>query len=274
HLDDAMTYLSYSTGFRSGGVAVGNGDFDGDGIIDLENYKPETVDMIELGFKVDGFARRLRANTAIFYEDYRDIQLTTTRPDPALGVPLPAIENAGKAEIWGVEIEYTALPTDNLRLSGSIAYLHAEYKEYLAEAPDPDSGDQIQIDRADEPMPRAPKWTAHLAADYRMSTPSWGNFTPTLVIRYSDDIYGGFDRASFLVEEEVTIPAETFYDARVAWDLPDDRTTVIAWCKNITDKDNHLQTIIPTVEVARTMGIGYAPPRTYGIDLIYRFGAD
>jgi hypothetical protein len=37
-MDGAITYLTYSSGFRSGGVAVGNGDFDEDGIIDLENY--------------------------------------------------------------------------------------------------------------------------------------------------------------------------------------------------------------------------------------------
>jgi iron complex outermembrane receptor protein len=274
HLDDAMTYLTYSTGFRSGGVTVSNGDFDGDGIIDLENYDPETVDMIELGFKIDALDRRVRTNIAIFYEEYEDIQLTTTRPDPALGVPLPAIENAGKAEMKGVEIEYTILPTDNLRFMGSIAYLDAEYKEYDSEIPDPDGGGfQVPIDRSDEPMPRAPEWTAHLAVDYNIRTTSWGTVTPNFLVRYSDEIYGGFDRDSFIVEDEVTIPAETFYDARITWELPDDRTTLIAWCRNLTDKDDHLQGGVPTVGVARTTSVAYLPPRTYGIDLIYRFGA-
>lgn len=128
HMDNAMTYLTYSSGFRSGGVAVGNGDSDGDGIIDLENFKPEFVDMLEWGFKIDAFDRRLRTNVAIFYQEYKDIQLTTTRPDPTFGIPLPSIENAGKAEMKGVEIEYTFLPTDNLRFMGSIAYLDADFR--------------------------------------------------------------------------------------------------------------------------------------------------
>ena len=128
NLDDGMVYFTYATGFRSGGVSVGNGDFDGDQIIDLENYKPEFVDMWELGFKIDAFDRKLRANVAAYYQEYDDIQLTTTIPDPNFGIPLPAIENAGKAEIKGVELEFTLLPTDDLRFTGSVAYMDAEYK--------------------------------------------------------------------------------------------------------------------------------------------------
>ena len=60
---------------------------------------------------------------------------------------------------------------------------------------------------------------------------------------------------------------------RVTEDLPDDRTTVMAWCKNLTDKDDHLQGGVPTVGVARTTSVAYLQPRTYGIDVIYRFGA-
>jgi len=274
HVDDAMTYLTYSSGFRSGGVAVGNGDFDGDGIIDLDNFKPEYVDMLEWGFKLDALDRMLRTNVAIFYEDYKDIQLTTTRPDPALGVPLPAIENAGKAEMKGVEVEYTILPTDNLRFMGSVAYLDAKYKEYLSEIPDPNGGGQIQIDRSDEPMPRAPEWTAYLSVDYSIPTSRWGTITPNVLARYADSVYGGFDRPSFYVEDVVSVPAETFYDARVTWALPDQRTTLIAWCKNIENDDDHKNGGVPTVGVARTTSMAYAPPRTYGIDVVYRFGEE
>ena len=273
HMDDAMTYLTYSTGFRSGGVAVGNGDFDNDNIIDLENFKPEYVDMIELGFKIDALDRMLRTNVAIFYEDYTDIQLTTTKPDPNFGIPLPAIENAGKAEMRGVETEFTLLPTDNLRFIGSVAYLDAQFKEYLSEVPDPNGGGQIVVDRSDEPMPRAPEWTAFLSVDYNIPTASLGTITPNFLVRYSDEIYGGFDRPSFYVADAVSIPAKTFYDARITWELADQRTTVVAWCKNLTDVDDHSQGGVPVVGVARTTTIGYAPPRTYGIDLIYRFGA-
>ncbi len=273
HMDDAMTYLTYSTGFRSGGVTVGNGDFDGDNIIDLENFKPEYVDMLELGFKIDALDRMLRTNVAIFYEDYSDIQLTTTKPDPNFGIPLPAIENAGKAEMKGVEIEFTLLPMDNLRFMGSVAYLNAEFKEWLSEIPDPNGDGQIVIDRADEPMPRAPEWTAYLSTDYNIQTATMGTITPNFLVRYSDETYGGFDRDSFYVANDITNPAETFYDARITWDLPDERTTVVAWCKNLTDIDDHSLGGVPVVGVARTTTVGYALPRTYGIDLIYRFGA-
>jgi iron complex outermembrane receptor protein len=271
-MNDAMAYLTYSTGFRSGGVAVGNGDFDQDGIIDLENFKPEYVDMYELGFKIDALDRMLRTNIAIFYEDYKDIQLTTTRPDPSFGIPLPAIENAGKAQMKGVEIEYTILPTDNLRFMGSVAYLDAKFKEYLSEVPDPNGGGQVEIDRSDEPMPRAPEWTAYIAVDYNINTGTMGTITPNFLVRYSDETYGGFDRPSFYVADDVSIPAETFYDARITWDLPDERTTITAWCKNLTDIDSHEQGGVPVVGVARTTTVAYAPPRTYGIDVIYRFG--
>jgi iron complex outermembrane receptor protein len=272
NMDDAMTYLTYSTGFRSGGVAVGNGDFDGDNIIDLENFKPEYVDMYELGLKVDALDMRVRTNIAIFYQEYTDIQLTTTRPDPSFGIPLPAIENAGKAEMKGVEIEYTVLPTDNLRFMGSVAYLDAKFKEYLSEVPDPNGGGQVEIDRSDEPMPRAPEWTAYMSVDYNINTNDMGTITPNFLVRYADKTYGGFDRPSFFVEDYISIPAKTFFDARITWDLPDQRTTVIAWCKNLADTDDHEQGGVPVVGVARTTTMGYAPPRTFGLDVIYRFG--
>jgi hypothetical protein len=121
-------------------------------------------------------------------------------------------------------------------------------------------------------MPRAPEWTAYTSVDYNIDTRDMGTITPNFLVRYADKTYGGFDRPSFYVEDYISIPSKTFFDARITWDLPDQRTTVIAWCKNLADTDDHEQGGVPVVGVARTTTMGYAPPRTYGIDVIYRFG--
>ena len=122
-------------------------------------------------------------------------------------------------------------------------------------------------------MPRAPEWTAFLAVDYFINTDNLGTFIPNVVVRYSDEIYGGFDRESFIVSDEITSPSVTFYDARITWQSPDDNATIMLWCKNLTDKDDHLLGGVPTVGVARTTTRAYAPPRSYGLDFTYRFGA-
>ena len=59
---------------------------------------------------------------------------------------------------------------------------------------------------------------------------------------------------------------------KLTWQLQDERTTVAAWIKNIADTDDHLIGGVPTVGVARTTSVAYAPPRSYGVDVTYRFG--
>lgn len=277
NMDAAMTYFTYSSGFRSGGVTVANGDFNQDGNKDLENFKPENLNSYELGFKVDALERRLRANVALFYNDFTDIQVTTVVPDPtAFNLPLPAIENAGKAVIKGVEGEFTFLATSNLRFNASFAYTDADYKEYIADVNNPNPGPgqpiTITIDRADEPMPRVPEWTGYLSADYLISTSSLGDITPMVLARYTSEIYNGFDREGFVVADELTSGAQTFYDARLTWQLPDKRTVLTLWGKNLSDVDDYYVGGIPLVSVTRSAGMIYAPRRTYGLEFTYQFG--
>ena len=266
-LDDAMTFITISKGFRSGGVVAGNADNSGSGINDLESFEPETVENIELGFKLDAFDNRLRANMAAYYTDYQDIQVTTVVPN-ALGIPLPAIDNAGKAVIQGVEGEFTLLPIEALRLTASFAYTDADYKEYLVAT----DGTGELVERADEPMPRVAEWTAFLSADVFLYTEALGTFIPSISAQYSSEIYHGFDRESFLVEDKITADSVIFYSARLTWQLTDDRTTVTLWGKNLTNEDDYLVGGIPLVGVARSAGSVYAEPRTYGLNISYVFG--
>lgn len=276
NLDDGMLFITYSEGFRSGGVIVANGDFEvdefnrTDGIKDLENFEPENVVNYEIGVKLDAFDSKLRANLAAFYTDYTDIQVTTTVEDQ-IGIPLPSIENAGEARIEGAEGEFTYIPSEKLRITASVAYTNGDYKEYLVDAVDV-TGATVITDRSDEPMPRISEWTAFLAIDYFVFTDSMGTFIPSISARYTTEQYQGFDRASFLIGDELYSPEIHFLDARVTWQAPDDRTSVTMWVKNINNEDDYSTGGVPLVGVNRSSGVIYAEPRTYGIDFSYVFG--
>ncbi|ROS05650.1 outer membrane receptor protein involved in Fe transport [Sinobacterium caligoides] len=269
YLDEGMMFATVSKGFRSGGVVVGNTTNDSTGMKDMGQFEPENVMNYELGVKADAFDGMVRANMAMYYTDYSDIQVTTVIPDN-LGIPLPAVENAGQAIIQGVEGEFTIIPHELMRLTASFAYTDADYKEYLVDFKDPVLG-TVQIDRADEPMPRVAEWTGFLAADFFIYTESFGTIIPSLITRYTSEIYHGFDRESFIVQEHITSDAATFFDARLTWQLPDERTTMTLWGQNLTNVDDYLVGGVPLVGVSRTSGSVYGEPRTFGIDLSYNF---
>ncbi len=153
--EDLMLYASYSQGFKSGGfnlryVAPRNG---------VLPFDPEQVDSFEAGFKFEGLDRRLRLNGAAFYTDYTDIQVTVFE-----GLGAPVTLNSGDAEIWGGELELTALLTPDLQITGAVGYTHAEYTELRVNPANiltPFSAITL-----DNKLPNVPKWQTSLAVDY------------------------------------------------------------------------------------------------------------
>jgi len=122
--DDAMTYLSYSEGFKGGGW---NSHFNAvltpEQQAALHPFKPEEARTIELGTKLDLAGNSLRMNFAIFTSDYTDMQLTYRGPAPN-GVA-PFVTNAGETSIDGAEVEITWVPTADLNIEASLGYLDA-----------------------------------------------------------------------------------------------------------------------------------------------------
>ena len=122
--DDAMSYLSYSEGFKGGGW---NSHFNAvltpEQQAALHPFKPEEARTIELGTKLDLAGNSLRMNFAIFTSDYTDMQLTYRGPAPN-GVA-PFVTNAGETSIDGAEVEITWVPTADLNIEASLGYLDA-----------------------------------------------------------------------------------------------------------------------------------------------------
>lgn len=148
----SMLYASISQGFRSGG-------FNGRplGTQELLSYAPEKLTTYEIGAKSQWLERRLRLDTAAFYSRYRDIQLTLTTVSPN-GLPIVVTGNAGAAELYGMEMDLTAAPTDRLLLEVSAGYLGNRYTQLRPGVAVSQSGR----------LPVSPRFTGDTALEYRM----------------------------------------------------------------------------------------------------------
>ncbi len=125
---DKMVYLTWSQGFRPGGVnrtaQAGIGPYQADF---LTNY--------EFGWKTQWFDRHLRWNGAVFEEDWKNFQFSF------LGLnSVTIIQNAGNARIRGVETELEFAATSNLTLSTAFTFLDTRLKNNYCGETDPATG--------------------------------------------------------------------------------------------------------------------------------------
>jgi iron complex outermembrane receptor protein len=114
-------YGRYATAFLAGGF--------------LRNtpFSPETAKAAELGFKSELFERRLRFNTAVFWQESQGYQFTGI----VTGLPLPVstatvVRNLGSATWKGGEAEVVYVPIRGLNISGSVGYTDQKYESPVA----------------------------------------------------------------------------------------------------------------------------------------------
>jgi outer membrane receptor protein involved in Fe transport len=112
---DSLLYVSWNTGFKSGG-------FNTTAPTD-EGFKPEKLSAVEIGEKADFLDHTLRVNSAAFYYNYKDIQ---TQIPEATG---SGIINGAKAHLWGLDTDISYLPVRNLELTAAFSWLHSEFPQ-------------------------------------------------------------------------------------------------------------------------------------------------
>ena len=124
---DLMGYLSYAKGFKTGGwttrltAPLPPGS-------PAQAFGPETDQSYELGLKSAWLDRQLIVNAAAFYSKYDGIQLTYQISSS------PVTQNAGDAEIKGLEVEMQSRFGPHFSLSSSVGYMDAKYTRIRAGA--------------------------------------------------------------------------------------------------------------------------------------------
>ncbi|MEM9839545.1 MAG: TonB-dependent receptor [Pseudomonadota bacterium] len=237
-------YVSYSNGFKGGGfdprgqssAAI---DFDNDGdvddadIFDFFLFEPEEVDSYELGWKSTLLDGRLRNNVAVFFADYTNVQIPGSAggTDPTTGAPtfIGVTTNAGAAEISGLEIEGTAVLSENLfglddsfSIDYSLGLIDAEYTEFIVAGADVSDQRVVQ---------NTPETSAALTTNYRV--PAFGGDLAFLTVTsYKGDV-NQFEVPNPLIDQE----AYTLFDASLVWTSADGRISAALHGKNLFDEE-------------------------------------
>lgn len=290
-INGGSAYFTVGRGFLSGGISefpnfLDTMDEFGNINAELVTFEPEEVTNYELGVKMDAWDSRLRLNAALFHTDYENRQLTTIAVNPVTGGPSGVTINAAESTISGLEIESIILPVGRLQITANVAFFEGEIDEYfdtrlsLAEgvAPGACMGPGLSmvgpgcvreetIDRSDENLPRLPKRTVFLAAEY-MFEGSYGSITPRIQWSKRFDQDGCFERGS--CESGLYLRDQEDLSARITWHSPGDRYSIAVYGTNLTEED-HIIGGQPLVDSFGFGGAIPAVPRMYGAELQLNF---
>ncbi len=213
--DQQLYYLSYSRGFKSG-------NFNSAAFSNLTAVStpvdPEFVDSYEAGAKTQWFDRRLQANVAVFFMDYKDLQVAVFRDATQI------LSNAATAEIKGAEIEIAAAPVRGLNIRASGGYLDATYKEFIFRA-------TPLIDLSGNRLVNAPKWTGSLSADYLTPVSDEVDLSFGADLRYQSKVY--FNPFN---DEVISQDGYSILNLRAGLAWPDEGVSLDLFVTNATDE--------------------------------------
>jgi len=179
--DDLMTYFRLARGFKGGGIPSINTDPRG-----FEPFQSEKLLQYELGFKSQWFDKRLRVNAAGYYSDYTDLQQTVRRVTP-LGGYVTTTSNVDSAEVWGSEVEVTAVPVRGLEATATYGLTLGSLKKWLEPTVDPTTGNTVQANIASQRRwAFQPPHSATLGLTYTAPPTSSGTFSANVGLIWND----------------------------------------------------------------------------------------
>lgn len=246
--DDVLLYASVTRGFKSGGFTF-NGF--------QSNFRPEFVWAYEGGVKSQFMDGRVQANVSAFYYDYTDLQVSKLQNQAGV------ITNAADATIYGGEFELIVRPLENLSFNAGLAYLHAEFDQFLTE--DPSNPALGEIDLDGNSLTRSPKFTANIGGEFIYPLGNIGELSLRADYQYQGkSFFTPFNRA--LSQQD----SFSLFNARLAFNSADEHWQVAVFVKNAFNEEYFSNILESAIESGKPEGF-LAPPRTYGVQVIYVF---
>lgn len=296
--DNVLLYLSYTTGYRSGGYGLGisgarDDQRDSFGIPNgtgqvLSSYDQEEVTAVEFGYKGLHLDDTLQIFASIYHYNYDGYQDQVEQVDPLRGTGVDNVTNADGITNQGFETDFTYAATDRLTLSGNYSFTETEYGEdyiilmiddpanpatvfgtctqaYVSCSVTGPQASQYSFNAKGSSLKGIPGHKSTLRANYEFSTmfgPVWG------LVNYS---YTGDFSASGIDRDLDRVPARETWNLSASWWNDSGDLSVRAYISNLKDEDNLRG--YNTADAGgnyRLTGFPLAP-REMGFDIRYKF---
>jgi outer membrane receptor protein involved in Fe transport len=261
--DTMMFYGSFATGFKSGGT---NTDRINPAFSEL--FGPETSDTFEIGMKADLTSINLRLNVAVY-----DNRIDGLQANSWTGTGFN-VQNAGKVDTQGAEIEAWWQPTDTLGFQAYYVRSEGEYKDFQngtcwdatvfhTGQPDPNEPN------GDLDANICPRTGGRLA--YNPENTFFAAFTKDFLIGNASTLFirGEYQYYSEVLTDGDLDPLTTqdainLVNARVGWRWDNAGTELALWGRNLTDERYYPGSFDAPVQDGR-MNSYPAEPRTWGL---------
>jgi len=221
----------------------------------------------------------LRANLAAFYTSYSNLQVNI-RPNN-----VSRLQNAGKAELYGIEGEISAEPVKGLNLYAGFMRLWGTFKDFqnaqgnvlrTDQFPNPTNaqtagcpvlpgvpvggGAACTFDASGRQIIRTPFFTLSGGINYKAELSNGGAITLAANAFHAGKEYRDADN-------RVTLPGYTVVNGEIGYTLPNSDVKFTLWGRNLFNEVYNVY--ILTGATADTTV--YAKPRTYGVRLDMKF---
>ncbi|MCR6684795.1 TonB-dependent receptor [Pseudoxanthomonas sp.] len=252
---DVMGYVSASRGFKSGGynIRANTTSVPRSG----EPFDDEQVDSYEIGSKMAFLDQRAFLNLAYFYNQYKDIQLSVftsyTLPNGSQSF-FGDFTNAGKGTVQGVEVEYQFLPSEHWLISGNLAWLDAQYDEFMSGG----------VDIADSQyFTNAPEFSGALNVEWRTALANGGDLSARVGYAYQSEVWPTTDLSPLIRQDGYGL-----LNAGVTWKASDAWTFSLQG-SNLTDEE--YRTTGYNIAAYGVITGFYGPPREVSLSARYDF---
>jgi iron complex outermembrane receptor protein len=208
--DDLNLYGLVGNGWRPGGVTVTNVLLPEDVLL----FDSEDSISYELGFKGTLMDGAVRLSGSLYYQDFEDYisRLNALSVRDVTGeIETTGITVNGDAEVWGAELELTAILGENWYLGGTLSYNDGEYSDGTElpcnefdddDAPVIPDGQPVALcDVGGDPIGAVPDWTASINSEYSLpfdSFEGYGRILYTYTGERDSNLDGGADSYSIV----------------------------------------------------------------------------